>query len=53
MTPDEEPVQFLESRAQQALLAVGGMALFLIGLFPVWVLPGLVNLANTFTHLKP
>ncbi len=53
MTSDQEPIQFLESRGQEVLLALGGIALFLIGLFPVWVLPGLVNLAKMYTYLKP
>jgi NADH:ubiquinone oxidoreductase subunit 2 (subunit N) len=53
MTPDREPIQFQESRGQQVLLALGGLALFLVGLFPVWVLPALVNLANMYSHLKP
>ena len=53
VTRSNEPLQFLESRGQQALLALGGLGLFLIGLFPMWVLPLLKNLGNTYTHLKP
>jgi NADH-quinone oxidoreductase subunit N len=53
VAPGQEALEFLESRGQQVLLALGGLGLLLIGFFPMWFLPVLENLGNMYPHLKP
>ncbi|GAB4502123.1 MAG: hypothetical protein Fur0035_16710 [Anaerolineales bacterium] len=48
MAPEGLPWQSGESAFQRALLALGALALFVIGIFPQWVNPLLVNLPGMF-----
>ncbi|MDD2696326.1 MAG: proton-conducting transporter membrane subunit, partial [Anaerolineales bacterium] len=46
---DDQP---LESRGQRFFLAIGGLALFVIGLFPQWFFPALVRMATLYLRLE-
>ncbi len=48
MAPADIPWQMDESPFQRVLLALGALALFVIGIFPQWVNPLLVNLPGMF-----
>lgn len=45
---DEEPWRFQENGGQIALLAIGSLAILLLGLLPQWFMPALMELANRF-----
>jgi len=45
------PWESHETKAQRILLAIGFLALFLLGLFPQWLLPLWTKLPAIFTHL--
>lgn len=45
---DEEPWLVKESRGELVLMILGGLGLFLVGVFPQWFLPALANLADIF-----
>ena len=49
--PEGTPWESHETKAQRILLAIGFLALFLLGLFPQWVLPLWTKLPAIFTHL--
>ena len=49
--PEGANWEFHETGAQRFLLAVGFLALLLLGLFPQWVLPLWMKLPTIFTHL--
>jgi NADH:ubiquinone oxidoreductase subunit 2 (subunit N) len=49
--PEGAPWESRETNAQRILLAIGFLALLLLGLFPQWVLPLWTKLPTVFTHL--
>ncbi len=49
--PEGAPWESHETGPQRILLTIGFFALFLLGLFPQWVLPLWTNLPAIFTHL--
>lgn len=53
MGPNEDPWRISESWDQRILLVLGGLALFVLGLFPQWFLPGLAHMASAYIHLSP
>lgn len=51
MAPDGSRWEVREARPQSALLALGWLALLLLGLFPQWALPLWTSLPAIFEHL--
>jgi NADH:ubiquinone oxidoreductase subunit 2 (subunit N) len=51
LAPEGTPWESHETGAQRVLLSLAFLALFLLGLFPQWVLPLWTNLPIFFTHL--
>ncbi len=51
MAPEEAHWESRETGAQRILLAIGFLALLLLGLFPQWALPLWTKLPAIFTHL--
>lgn len=51
--PEEHPWKITESWQFLVLLGIGLTALFLVGLFPQWFLPPLLNGLNAFERLTP
>jgi NADH:ubiquinone oxidoreductase subunit 2 (subunit N) len=51
LAPEGTPWDSHETGAQRVLLSLAFLALFLLGLFPQWVLPLWTNLPIFFTHL--
>jgi NADH-quinone oxidoreductase subunit N len=49
----EDQWQISENWDQRILLVLGGLALFVLGVFPQWFLPGLAHMAGTYVHLSP
>jgi NADH-quinone oxidoreductase subunit N len=49
--PEGAPWESRETTAQRILLAIGFLALLLLGLFPQWMLPLWTKLPPIFTHL--
>lgn len=51
--PEDLPWKITETWQYLVLLTIGLAALILVGMFPQWFLPPLLNGLNAFTHLTP
>lgn len=51
MGDNEEKWTLKETRGNQITLAIGVILIFLVGLFPQWVIPSLTMIAQVFSQL--